>query len=45
MLHAICLYDFAYMLYAHGEKADMQGKHPNKITEKLEHIERNEVNE
>ena len=45
MLHAICLYDFAYMLYAHGEKVDMQEKHPNRITEKIEYIESKEVNQ
>ena len=42
MLYATC---FAYMLYAHGEKVDMHEKQPNGITEKLEYLENNEVNE
>ena len=45
MLYATYLYDFAYMLYAPGEKVDMYEKQPNGITEKLEYLENNDVNE
>ena len=34
------LYDFAYILYAHGEKGDMQGKQPKRVTE-VEYLEKN----
>ena len=45
MLYAKCLYDFAYMLYAPGEKVDMQEKQPNRITKKVEYPQKNKVNE
>ena len=45
MLYATCSYDVAYMLYAPGEKVDMQEKHPNRITKKVEYPQKNKVNE
>ena len=44
LYYAKCSYDFAYMLYAPGEKVDMQEKQPNRITKKVEYPQKNKVN-
>ena len=35
------LYDFAYILYAHGEKGDMQEKQPKRVTSRISRKEQN----